>query len=604
MMQKMREMIPLIMWIVIIAFLATIFFAWGMDVSDKKDQPWVAKIGKQKIMLQEFDRMVNIQREQEREKQNGGDLQPYQQRMISRQVLDQEIQRILLRKAFEEMQFSASADEIYEDIKNNPPPEITRHPVFQTDSVFDTTKYIAFLNNPQEVQQLMGLEQHARDFRLPMIKMQSLLEGEITPTKSEIAREYRERNERVIFDYAKVNAAGFKIDSSEITDAMISKYYSANRDTFMHDAQAELYFITVPKKPTAADEEALRAELLEIKLRLEKGDANFEEEAAQVSDDEGTAQQGGRLGTFKKGSMVPEFEAVAFSLPVGAISDPVRTAFGYHLINVENRVENKGVVEVTARHILRKLAASTETIDILEKTIDDLRLAMEEKGFVAAASADTALHLDSTGLFTSSDYIKGLGYLYGAATFAFREEIGAISEKLQDDKAYYVVSLKRRSEKGLLPLADARQEIVKKLIAEAQLQKAKAYLESAIAKAGSSAALAALNSSDAQIVSATSDTVTRKSFVPGLGQASPAVYAALALPQGTVSKVIKVNDGYVVVRPIWQQKSDQIPWESPEIKTVESELLAAERQRVYGDWYLALKRKAKVEEKLNEYYLN
>ena len=55
------------------------------------------------------------------------------------------------------------------------------------------------------------------------------------------------------------------------------------------------------------------------------------------SDDAVSGANGGDLGTFKKNSMVPEFEKAAFSQPVGEVSEPIKTQFGYHLIRVDKR---------------------------------------------------------------------------------------------------------------------------------------------------------------------------------------------------------------------------------------------------------------------------
>jgi parvulin-like peptidyl-prolyl isomerase len=64
---------------------------------------------------------------------------------------------------------------------------------------------------------------------------------------------------------------------------------------------------------------------------------NFAELAKKYSDDPGSAANGGELGWFGKGQMVPEFENASFSTPVGNISKPVRTQFGYHIILVEGK---------------------------------------------------------------------------------------------------------------------------------------------------------------------------------------------------------------------------------------------------------------------------
>jgi foldase protein PrsA len=74
---------------------------------------------------------------------------------------------------------------------------------------------------------------------------------------------------------------------------------------------------------------------LELKERLDSGE-DFAELVTNYSTDTGSVMSGGSLGYFTRGLMVPDFEAVAFSLPVGVISDPVATQFGFHIIKVED----------------------------------------------------------------------------------------------------------------------------------------------------------------------------------------------------------------------------------------------------------------------------
>jgi peptidyl-prolyl cis-trans isomerase D len=78
-----------------------------------------------------------------------------------------------------------------------------------------------------------------------------------------------------------------------------------------------------------ADEATAKA----VRQRLANGE-DFAKVAAEVSTDTGTKSKGGDLGWFGKGAMVPEFEAAAFSLKVGEISQPVKSQFGYHIIQV------------------------------------------------------------------------------------------------------------------------------------------------------------------------------------------------------------------------------------------------------------------------------
>ncbi len=87
--------------------------------------------------------------------------------------------------------------------------------------------------------------------------------------------------------------------------------------------------------PTPAPRDAAQAlaRVIEAQQKLGAGE-DFAKVAAEYSDDTGSATDGGDLGWFGKGMMVPEFETAAFALEPGQISDPVQTSFGYHLIQV------------------------------------------------------------------------------------------------------------------------------------------------------------------------------------------------------------------------------------------------------------------------------
>jgi len=90
-----------------------------------------------------------------------------------------------------------------------------------------------------------------------------------------------------------------------------------------------------PNQKDLTDEEAL-AKAQEIRKKLMDG-ADFAATAKAESDDTGSGAKGGSLGTFSHGQMVAAFDIAAFSLPVGQISEPVKTQFGYHIIKVEAR---------------------------------------------------------------------------------------------------------------------------------------------------------------------------------------------------------------------------------------------------------------------------
>lgn len=114
------------------------------------------------------------------------------------------------------------------------------------------------------------------------------------------------------------------------------KFYNDNKDYFSEVSARHILIATgdsaVPTTKKLSDAEAL-AKAQQIKARLDKGE-DFAAVAKAESDDTSSGTQGGDLGSVSRGKMVPPFEAAVFSLKKGQISDPIRTQFGYHIIQV------------------------------------------------------------------------------------------------------------------------------------------------------------------------------------------------------------------------------------------------------------------------------
>lgn len=83
-------------------------------------------------------------------------------------------------------------------------------------------------------------------------------------------------------------------------------------------------------------EEQALAKAKAVRTKIIAG-AKFEDQAKIESDDVGSGENGGDLGTFGQGQMVPEFDEVVFKAPVGQVTEPIKTAYGYHLILIEER---------------------------------------------------------------------------------------------------------------------------------------------------------------------------------------------------------------------------------------------------------------------------
>lgn len=156
----------------------------------------------------------------------------------------------------------------------------------------------------------------------------------------------------------------------EITDEQMSAFFEENKDSFEQPSQVEASHILV----------ATQEEADEVKAKLDDG-GDFAELAAEYSTDTANAESGGVLGAFGAGEMAPEFEEAAFSMEVDEISKPVKTDYGFHLIQVTGKTEaveaslenSKEQIEETLfdealnTKYAEWLAEKTEAYDIVNK---------------------------------------------------------------------------------------------------------------------------------------------------------------------------------------------------------------------------------------------
>jgi len=180
--------------------------------------------------------------------------------------------------------------------------------------------------------------------------------------------------------------------SATVDDAAVEKYFNEHKNDYeVLKARHILIRVkgapmqAIAGKPELTDEEAL-AKAQALRKRLMEGE-DFATVAKAESDDAGSGAQGGDLGEFRKGMMVPPFEEAAFAAKVNEITQPVKTPFGYHLIKVES-------------HVTRSLAEARPDIEkklrpeIARASVENLRkgatVQMDDGFFGPAAPAPPA----------------------------------------------------------------------------------------------------------------------------------------------------------------------------------------------------------------------
>ncbi len=190
---------------------------------------------------------------------------------------------------------------------------------------------------PPELKSQLATPQAKRDFARQYAEIKSLAnEGR----KKMEADEKVRRQWQLHLDQTVANL--YMRDITTVDDAATRKYYEEHKGEF-ESANGRHILIRfkgspVPLKPDQkelTDEEAL-AKANDIRQRLAAGE-DFGEIAKKESDDTGSGAAGGALGDFPHGMMVPPFDQAAFALPIGQVSEAVKTQFGYHVIQIQSR---------------------------------------------------------------------------------------------------------------------------------------------------------------------------------------------------------------------------------------------------------------------------
>lgn len=173
--------------------------------------------------------------------------------------------------------------------------------------------------------------------------------------------------QKKVEDFKKLTLIGQLLEKeiqskAKVTEPDAKAYYEKHKAELASVSQIKASHILVKTE----------AEAKKISETLKKG-ANFAELAKKYSIDPGSAKNGGDLGYFSPGQMVPEFEQAAAKLKPGEISEPVKTKFGYHIIKVTDKKMGKPVdFEKVKNAIMQRLSAEKQK-EVFDSYVEDLK---------------------------------------------------------------------------------------------------------------------------------------------------------------------------------------------------------------------------------------
>ena len=558
----MRSSAKYIFWILLVAFVGWL----ALDTSGVLGTTGgvtpgttIAEVNGEEISVAEYQGTLTQMLEQAQ--QQGGGLTLDDQRRVEQAAFDQIVSDILIRQELDRRGISVSVEEIQQAALTTPPPQLISNPEFQTEGQFDPAKYRRWIESPAVRQQgvLVMLESFYRS-EIPKAKLAEQIAAGTHVSDAQLWAIYRDTHDSAMVSYVSFAPELIPDSAVSVSDAEVRAYYDAHRDDLAErPGRAVVSLVSIPRPITAADSAATFVRAEALRQEIVSGQASFEDVAQRESIDTLSAVQGGFLGRQPKGRFVPEFDSVAYTIPVGEISQPVETQFGVHLLKVDERQGDTAAV----RHILIPFEQSDSSATAVDRRADELATIEQSTEPAAFDSAARAMGLEIAQVVAieGEPLVWDGRYVPDIGTWAFRgADEGHISALVAAEDAYYLARVDSLTLGGRPTLESVQDEIRRQLLREKKVQaavpRAKA-ISDAVARGASFESAAR----EAGVEVEQTPMFTRTMTVPGLGRYTRAIGAAFALPVGAVSEPIPTTNGVFVIRVDRRITADRTAWE-------------------------------------------
>jgi peptidyl-prolyl cis-trans isomerase D len=591
MLRTMRENTKWIMLVTAVSFIGLMVFEWGMDLSGRSAAGGlggeIGKVNGKAVTYEEFQAVYRNLTQQQQEYQQGP-ITRAQEKELEQVAWDQVVMEHLIQQEIKTRGLEATADEIRQAARFAPPPDFYNHELFQTDGQFDLAKYQQFLSSPAvDDLTLAQLEAYYRDL-ISRNKLYQQVVSALYLSDGELWRIWRDQNEQARIRYLALNPDAMVGDAEvSVSDKEVEEFYRAHRKDFQRPARARLQVVTLPKLASAADTAAARDRALELRSEILAG-ADFATVAQRESADAGSAANGGDLGTFTRGQMVPAFEQAVWAQRLNTVGEPVLSPFGYHLIRVRSRNNE----EATASHILIPIERSDETEDAILTAADSLEhLALTTS--IAEAAEGLGLTVRSAEITPELPLVAGIGRMDEGADWAFDEEIelNELSPLFETPDNFYIFELIERTSAGALTLEEAAPGIRDRLLAGKRHDQAVRRGRDLVdqIKRSSFEEVAAANGVEIQ----ETEPFTRFDFVPGIGQANAVVGAAFGTAPGKLSGLLEANGLLYVIQTIEHHSADREAFDA-EKDNIRAQVAAGMQQQRWSLYLASLREGAKI----------
>ena len=471
MMRAMRENTKWVFYILAVSFIGWLVFDVGMGVTGGKygGGDVVLRIDGEAIHLQQWQAALQGALDQARQR-GGSNLTREDEKQVEDQLVDQLVRDVLLQHESRRLGITVTDAEIRDAAMSSPPPEAYSVPEFQTNGQFDPNKWRRFLQSGANPEFLVQLEARYRE-QIPQAKLFQYITADLYVPDAKLWRIYRDQHDSVTVALLAIGPEQVSDSEAAVSDAELARYYDAHKQEFKRPAAAWMSFVAQPRRPQAADTAAARARADSLRAEAAVSEAKFAEVAQRESADTVSGRQGGDLGWLKRNEQGYDssFLAGLRGLPVGQVSRPVLSSFGFHLIRIDAAKGDS----LHVRHILVPIQLVGAHRDSVESRADSLdRLVAErDSGWLLDSIAQRmGLPVGHAPKLVDGDrMVLGRYVIPDVSVWAFERKPGETSPVIEGEAAYYVFRLDSLTPEGIPPLAAVHEQV----LSQARVEKKK-----------------------------------------------------------------------------------------------------------------------------------
>jgi parvulin-like peptidyl-prolyl isomerase len=391
-MTRMRDSMPTILFMLLIAFLITIVFEWGMDYTGMSSggSDVVGSINGREVSFKEFSELLKEYTDGQRAR-TGADLDDNQMKQARDQVWQSIVTRDLIEQEMKRMGITVTDQEIVEWVRGDNPPEDLRQNFVDSTGTFRRDLYEQFLADPNQFIQdpegvdqqfgtrwLANYEAYLRE-RRSQEKLRSMLSASVFVSEGEVLQRFRDQQIQYQFAYALFDPTRLVPDSLiELTEDDLRNYYNEHLEQQKTDATRKVKFVHIREIPSASDTADVKALLDDVATRA-RGGENFLDLVFTYDEkpDSGTF--------FKHGELNPELEGPVFAAAVDEVVGPLSARDGYHLMKVlDARRADQEFVH--ASHILFSVEQGADSAQVIATARDVARQLRDGADFAAMAA--------------------------------------------------------------------------------------------------------------------------------------------------------------------------------------------------------------------------